>query len=97
MRPISRPCSSRSTSSSTRRGASCSPALRKLLRPGGRIVSVAEEALEGVAAVYFVVEPDRTQLASELAGLVDEGHLRLTIDSVFPLDDVRAPPSSGAA
>lgn len=60
-----------------------------LLRQGGRIVSVAEQPPDGVAAVYFVVEPNRGQLA-ELTRLVDAGHLRPTIDSVFPLDDVRA-------
>jgi NADPH:quinone reductase-like Zn-dependent oxidoreductase len=60
-----------------------------LLRPGGRIVSVAEQPPDGVAAVYFVVEPNRGQLA-ELTRLVDAGRLRPTIDSVFPLDDVRA-------
>lgn len=59
------------------------------LRPGGRIVSVAEQPPDGVAAVYFVVEPNRGQLA-ELTRLVDAGRLRPTIDSVFPLDDVRA-------
>jgi NADPH:quinone reductase-like Zn-dependent oxidoreductase len=60
-----------------------------LLLPGGRIVSVAEQPPDGVAAVYFVVEQNRGQLA-ELTRLVDVGRLRPTIDSVFPLDDVRA-------
>jgi NADPH:quinone reductase-like Zn-dependent oxidoreductase len=60
-----------------------------LVRPGGRIVSVAEQPPDGVAAVYFVVEPKQGQLA-ELTRLVDAGRLRPTIDSVFPLDDVRA-------
>jgi NADPH:quinone reductase-like Zn-dependent oxidoreductase len=35
------------------------------------------------------VEPDRDQLL-ELAGLVDRGALRPTIDRVFPLADARA-------
>jgi NADPH:quinone reductase-like Zn-dependent oxidoreductase len=60
-----------------------------LLRPGGRIVSVAEQAPDGVAALYFVVESNRAQLA-ELARLVEAGHLRPTIDSVYPLEEVRA-------
>ncbi len=60
-----------------------------LLLPGGRIVSVAEQPPDGIAAVYFVVEQNRGQLA-ELTRLVDAGRLRPTIDSVFPLDDVRA-------
>jgi NADPH:quinone reductase-like Zn-dependent oxidoreductase len=57
-----------------------------VLRGGGRIVSVASEPEDGV---YFVVEPNREQLV-ELARLVDAGELRLTIDSVFPLEDARA-------
>ena len=61
-----------------------------LVRPGGRVVSVAEEppATE-VESAYFVVEPDRGQLV-ELARLADEGELRPAIDSVFPLEDARA-------
>ena len=57
-----------------------------LVREGGRVVSVAEEPAEGV---YFVVEPNREQLAV-LTRLVDEGELRPVIDSVFPLEDARA-------
>ena len=64
----------------------------RLLREGGRIVSVAEEppaALsERVEASYFVVEPSRDQLI-ELARLVDEGIVRPLVDSVFPLADAR--------
>jgi NADPH:quinone reductase-like Zn-dependent oxidoreductase len=66
-----------------------------VLRPGGRLVSVAAEpskqaAVErGIEAVYFVVEPSHEQLF-EIAGLVDGGHLRVTIDEVFPLSDARA-------
>jgi NADPH:quinone reductase-like Zn-dependent oxidoreductase len=62
-----------------------------VLRPGGRLVSVAEEPPSGgeVAGVYFVVEPNRDQLV-ELARLVDGGRLRPEIDEVFPLEDARA-------
>jgi NADPH:quinone reductase-like Zn-dependent oxidoreductase len=66
-----------------------------VLRPGGRLVSVAAEppreaaGARGITAVYFVVEPDRDQLV-ELAGLVDRGALRPTVDRVFPLADARA-------
>jgi NADPH:quinone reductase-like Zn-dependent oxidoreductase len=56
-----------------------------VLRPGGRLVSVAEEA---PGAVYFVVEPNREQLV-ELAKLADDGKLRPTVDEVFPLADAR--------
>lgn len=65
-----------------------------VVRAGGRIVSVAEEppverAQErGISAVYFVVKPNREQLA-ELASLADRGQLRSTIDRVFPLAAVR--------
>ena len=51
-----------------------------------RVVSVAEEA-EG--ATYFVVEPNRAQLA-ELARRADAGELAPAIDSVFPLEEAGA-------
>jgi NADPH:quinone reductase-like Zn-dependent oxidoreductase len=63
-----------------------------LVLPGGRLVSVAEEppaGAGGIEASYFVVEPSREQLV-EIARLVDEGALRPSIDSVFPLSDARA-------
>jgi NADPH:quinone reductase-like Zn-dependent oxidoreductase len=61
-----------------------------VLRPGGRLVSIATEppAPPGIHAVYFVVEPDREQLV-RLARLADGGDLRPTIDQVFPLADAR--------
>jgi NADPH:quinone reductase-like Zn-dependent oxidoreductase len=61
-----------------------------ILRPGGRLVSVAEEPPQepGVSSIYFVVEPTREQLV-ELAKLVDGGKLRPTIDAVFPLSECR--------
>jgi len=66
-----------------------------VLRPGGRLVSVATEpsqeraAAHGITAVYFVVEPNREQLV-ELAGLVDTGELRPLVGEVFALADARA-------
>lgn len=57
---------------------------RAILRPGGRLVSVAEEPVGD--GVYFVVEPNRGQLV-ELARLVDGGELRALVDSVFPLSE----------
>jgi NADPH:quinone reductase-like Zn-dependent oxidoreductase len=63
-----------------------------VLREGGRLVSVAEEPPaavgEKVEATYFVVEPNREQLI-ELARIVDEGTIRPSIDSVFPLAEAR--------
>jgi NADPH:quinone reductase-like Zn-dependent oxidoreductase len=61
-----------------------------LVRPGGRLVSVAEEPeATGADAVYFVVEPSRDQLV-RIARLVDDGVIRPLIDSVYPLSDARA-------
>jgi NADPH:quinone reductase-like Zn-dependent oxidoreductase len=61
-----------------------------LVRPGGRVVSVAEEPqAPGIDAVYFVVEPSPEQLR-QIARLVEGGVIRPLIDSVFPLSDARA-------
>jgi NADPH:quinone reductase-like Zn-dependent oxidoreductase len=59
---------------------------RAVLRDGGRLVSVAEEPPEG--GVYFIVEPNRDQLAS-VARLVDGGDLRVPLVEVFPLTAAR--------
>jgi NADPH:quinone reductase-like Zn-dependent oxidoreductase len=60
-------------------------ALARAAQQAGRVVTIAAEAS---GAHYFVVEPDRAQLA-ELARLVDAGELRPEIDSVFPLAQAR--------
>jgi NADPH:quinone reductase-like Zn-dependent oxidoreductase len=63
-----------------------------MVRPGGRLVSVAEEppsTATEIATAYFVVKPNREQLV-EIARLVDEGALRPAIDSVFPLSEAPA-------
>ncbi|WP_223623928.1 zinc-binding dehydrogenase [Microbacterium sp. EST19A] len=60
-----------------------------LVRPGGTLVTIAEplaEAPSGVRAVFFVVEPDRYQLA-ELARLVRDGRLTPQIGGVVSLED----------
>jgi NADPH:quinone reductase-like Zn-dependent oxidoreductase len=63
---------------------------RALVRPGGRVVSVAEEPQPPAAdAVYFVVEPSSEQLV-QIARLVEGGVIRPLVDSVFPLSDARA-------
>lgn len=62
-----------------------------VLRPGGRLVSIAEEPppdAAGITASYFVVAPNRRQLV-ELAEAADRGELRPVIDQVFPLADAR--------
>jgi NADPH:quinone reductase-like Zn-dependent oxidoreductase len=60
-----------------------------VLRPGGRIVTIAEEPPEGVEATYFVVDPDRDQLV-RISELVDRGELHPVIDRVYDLGDARA-------
>ena len=60
-----------------------------VLAPGGRIVAVAAEPPDGVAATFFIVEPDADQLAA-LARLADDGALRPAIDETYPLADAVA-------
>jgi NADPH:quinone reductase-like Zn-dependent oxidoreductase len=65
-----------------------------VVRPGGRIVSIAEDPPEltdkvHIDCVYFVVEPNRDQLI-DIARLVDRGALKPAIDSVFPLAEAHA-------
>ena len=60
-----------------------------LLRPGGTLVSVKAAAApptsrDDVKTVIFIQESSRAQL-SELARLVDEGHLRPQVGAVYPL------------
>jgi len=56
---------------------------------GGKMVTVAAPPPTGIAADYFVVEPNHDQLI-ELTRLANDGHLRPQIDSVFALEDARA-------
>ncbi len=63
-----------------------------VLRPGGRLVTVAAEAERTgeprVRDAFFIVEPNRDQLAG-IAGLIDANALRPVVDSVFPLSNAR--------
>lgn len=59
-----------------------------VLRPGGRLVSVAEEPPADSGGVFFIVEPNRDQLAS-LARMADAGELRPPPVEVFPLESAR--------
>ena len=65
-----------------------------LLHRGGRLITLGAPpdpelaARYGVHATFFVVQPDRGELA-RLAGLTDEGRLRPVVSQVFPLADGR--------
>lgn len=64
-----------------------------VIRPGGRLVSIAEAVPEpvagrGILTSYFVVSPNREQLV-ELARIADEDGLRVDIDSTFTLAELR--------
>ncbi|MFD8276919.1 NADP-dependent oxidoreductase [Streptomyces flaveolus] len=67
----------------------------RVLRPGGIVVSIlpvgSEEFFEeaerlGVRAVRMLVDADRADMR-EIAGLVESGRLRATIERTFPLAD----------
>jgi NADPH:quinone reductase-like Zn-dependent oxidoreductase len=64
----------------------------RLVRPGGRIVSIVgpvEEPPADGTAIDFVVEADRTQL-TEIVQRVRDGRLRTNIGTVASLDDAVA-------
>jgi NADPH:quinone reductase-like Zn-dependent oxidoreductase len=63
-----------------------------LVRAGGPLVTVAEPPTvqpENARAVFFVVEPDRSQLA-ELAGRLRSGRLTAAVGTVRPLAEAPA-------
>ena len=60
-----------------------------LLRPGGTLVMIKADGpapgeRDDIATVVFIQESSRAQL-TELARLVDEGHLRPQVGPVYPL------------
>jgi NADPH:quinone reductase-like Zn-dependent oxidoreductase len=71
-----------------------------VLRRGGRLVTlsapppVGKADEYGVTATFFIVVPNRAQLA-ELAALVDGGRLHMEIAETFPLDKGREAFESG--
>ena len=71
-----------------------------VLRPGGRLVTLQappdpERArAAGVDATFFIVTPDRDELA-RIAGLVDADHLQVLVAATFPLAEGRAAFESG--
>jgi NADPH:quinone reductase-like Zn-dependent oxidoreductase len=72
-----------------------------LLRPGGRLVTLAappdqaQAAEHNVRATFFVVEPDREDL-SQIAELADRGRLRPIVSQTFALADGRRAYESGS-
>ncbi len=64
------------------------------LRRGGRLVTLSGPPPAGVTATFFIVTPNRSQLA-ELAALVDSGRLRVQIAGTFPLTEGRQAFESG--
>ncbi len=66
-----------------------------VVRPGGRLVSVASEppqdraAERGITAIYFVVKPNGEQLA-EIGALVEDSRIVPSIARVYPLAEARA-------
>ena len=76
-----------------------------LLKPGGALVSVVSLELpasrDDIRTVFFIQEASRAQL-TELARLVDEGHLRPQVGGVYPLAQAarrtaRRPPAASPA
>ncbi len=65
-----------------------------VLRRGGVLVTTVapipsdKGAPPGVKGVFFIVKPSRQQL-TEIARLIDEGHVRPEVDTVFPLERAR--------
>ena len=60
-----------------------------LLRPGGTLVTIKADAQlpadrDDIRTVVFIQESSRAQL-TELARLVDQGHLRPQVGAVYPL------------
>jgi NADPH:quinone reductase-like Zn-dependent oxidoreductase len=66
----------------------------QVLRPGGRLVSIAvprppdREGVDGQRAIWFVVRPDRDELV-ELGRLFDGGQLRAIVSAIVPLAEGR--------
>ena len=69
-------------------GGEVLPRSPALLKPGGALVSVVSLELpaerDDIRTVFFIQESSRAQL-TELARLVDEGHLRPQVGGMYPL------------
>ncbi len=66
---------------------------RTVLRPGGRLISIAADGEVTTDPVvrdaYFIVEPRRSQLV-EIARLIDSGAVRTFVNAVVPLSQAAA-------
>jgi NADPH:quinone reductase-like Zn-dependent oxidoreductase len=68
---------------------------RRVLRPGGILVTIAggapadKAAQHGVRGVDFIVKPSRAQLI-EIARLIEAGEIRPIVEAAFPLEQARA-------
>jgi NADPH:quinone reductase-like Zn-dependent oxidoreductase len=71
-----------------------------LLRPGGTLISVKAAASlptrDGIKTLIFIQESSRAQL-TELARLIDEGHLHPQVGAVYPLTQAAQAYSAKAA
>ena len=65
-----------------------------VLRRGGRLVTLSGPPPADVTATFFIVTPNREQLA-KLAALVDRGRLQVHIAETFPLAEGRQAFESG--
>jgi NADPH:quinone reductase-like Zn-dependent oxidoreductase len=74
----------------------------QVIKPGGALVTIVspqpsfEKAkAHGIRPFWFIVEPNRDELI-QVSTLIDSGHLRPIIDTVFPLSQARQAYEQGA-
>ena len=68
---------------------------QELLSPGGLLIAIGELDYPQVPkATTMLVEPDYAELEN-LAGLAEEGHLRVEVEAVFPLEEAAAAHEAG--
>jgi len=74
----------------------------QVIKPGGALVTIVspqpsfEKAkAHGIHPFWFIVEPNRDELI-QVGTLIDSGHLRPIIDTVFPLSQARQAYEQGA-
>jgi NADPH:quinone reductase-like Zn-dependent oxidoreductase len=74
----------------------------QVIKPGGALVTIVsprpsfEKAkAPGIRPFWFIVEPNRDELI-QIGSLIDAGHLRPIIDTVFPLAQARQAYEQGA-